>query len=113
MKSCTSPNDMKDVSFGYKKKTVCINLLLTFEVTADAFSSRFVSSGFHVVIYTTKTQWWMVNVMKHFMQVTCSSFTLLSNQNSLLTYCCQKCLLQSKKAMSNCKTNSCQFYTIQ
>lgn len=39
MKSCISPNDMKDASFGYKKETVCINLLLTFEVTADASSA--------------------------------------------------------------------------
>ena len=27
---------MKDASFGYKEETVCIILLLTFEVTADA-----------------------------------------------------------------------------
>lgn len=36
MKSYISLNDMKDASFGYKEKTVYINLLLTFEVTADA-----------------------------------------------------------------------------
>lgn len=73
---------MKDASLVIKRNSLYINLLLHWFFEADYSrtffsSSRFVSSGFHVVIYTTKTLWWMVNVMEHFMQVTCLSFTLL------------------------------------
>ena len=51
MKSCISPNDMKDASFGYKEETVCIILLLTFEVTADASPADLCLLVFMWVLY--------------------------------------------------------------